>query len=385
MTKLKCLALVASTASLLAASVGSADDAVRIGLIAPLTGSWSSEGQAMRNGVQLLAEEQNARGGLLGKPVEILVEDDGSDPRIASSAAQRLVARGAVAVIGSYASSVTEATQSVFDEASIPQVAVGSTAVRLTEKGLPHFFRICPRDDEQGRVAAATLEAMKAKRVAVLHDNSTYSKGLADQIGTILAEKRKEPVFFDALTPRERNYAPVLRRLMASRPDVVFFTGYYPEAGLLLRQKRRMGWATPFVGGDAVNNPDLVKVAGKSAAAGFLYLSPPVPRDLGAPEARAFVRRYEKRFREPLGSTYGVLAGDAFGVLASAIEATRTTSADAISKALKSGMAFRGFTGAISFDAKGDRVGDLFRVYRIRKDGGSVLYEAGGATRRHAP
>ncbi len=225
---------------------------------------------------------------------------------------------------------------------------------------------------------------MKAKRVAILHDNSTYSKGLADQIEAILRAKRIEIVFLDALAPKERDYSRVLRRLRSSRPDIVFFTGYYPEAGLLLRQKRQMGWSAPFIGGDAVNNPDLVRIGGKSAAEGFLYLSPPVPRDLGAPEARAYVRRYERKFHEPLGSTYGVLAGDAFGVLVTAIEATRTTSADAISKALKSGLDLRGFTGAISFDDKGDRVGDFFRVYRILKDGSSALYEAAATARRAA-
>ena len=152
-----------------------------------------------------------------------------------------------------------------------PEIAVGSTAVRLTEKGLQRFFRICPRDDEQGRVAADTLAAMKAHRVALLHDNSTYSKGLADQISAILLGAKHIPlVFFDALTPNELDYSPILARLRAARPDVVFFTGYYPEAGLLLKEKRRAGWKVPFIGGDAANNPDLVEIAGRGAAEGFL-------------------------------------------------------------------------------------------------------------------
>ena len=134
------------------ATVGSARaaDTVKVGLMAPITGPWASEGQEMKRNVELLAAEQNAKGGLLGKQVEVIVEDDGGDPRTASLAAQRLTTKGVVAVIGTYGSAVTEASQAIFDEADIVQVANGSTAVRLTEKGLKHFFRTCPRDDEQG-------------------------------------------------------------------------------------------------------------------------------------------------------------------------------------------------------------------------------------------
>ena len=117
----------------------------------------------MKRNVELLAAEQNARGGLLGKQVELVVEDDGGDPRTASLAAQRLTTKGVVAVVGTYGSAVTEATQTIFDEAGIIQVANGSTAVRLTEKGLKYFFRTCPRDDEQGRVARGAIQKSQAE------------------------------------------------------------------------------------------------------------------------------------------------------------------------------------------------------------------------------
>jgi branched-chain amino acid transport system substrate-binding protein len=93
-----------------------------------------------------------------------------------------------------------------------------------------------------------------------------------------------EIVFFDALTPGERDYSAILSQLRARAPEVVLFTGYFPEAGLLLRQKKGMGWDVPFIGGDATNNPDLVSIAGKEAAEGFMFLSPPVPQDLDSPK-----------------------------------------------------------------------------------------------------
>lgn len=363
---------LAVAVSLLATGSASAADTIKIGLMAPLTGSWASEGQDMKRNVELLAAEQNAKGGLLGKQVEVIVEDDGGDPRTAALAAQRLVTKGAVAVVGTYGSAVTEATQTILDEAGIIQIANGSTAVRLTEKGLKLFLRTCPRDDEQGRVGAATLERMGAKKVAILHDGSAYSKGLADEINAIVAKKTKV-VFFDALTPKEQDYSAILTKLRAAGPDVVFFTGYYPEAGLLLKQKSQMGWKVPFIGGDAINNPDLVKIAGKDAAAGFRFLSPPVPKDLDTPDARAYVAAYQKKYGEAPSSIYGVLAGDGFRVIVKAIETSKSTDATKVRAALSALKDFPGFTGKIGFNAKGDRVGELYRVYAVDAAGAFVL------------
>ena len=349
-------------------------EALKVGLLAPLTGPWASEGQEMKRNLELLTAEQNARGGLLGKKVELLVEDDGGDPRTASLAAQRLATQGVFAVVGTYGSAVTEATQSILDEAGVVQIANGSTAVRLTEKGLKHFFRTCPRDDEQGRVAVEAILRSKPGRVAVLHDSSAYSKGLADEIVALLKKRGQAPVFFDALTPKEQDYSAILTKLKAANPEVVFFTGYYPEAGLLLKQKRQMGFVVPFLGGDAINNPDLVKIAGKEASVGFRFLSPPVPKDLDTAEARAYLSGYERKFGEAPSSIYGVLAGDGFRVIARAVEATKSTSADRLSEYLVSGLKdFPGYTGKIAFNAKGDRVGELYRVYQVDAEGRFVL------------
>jgi branched-chain amino acid transport system substrate-binding protein len=351
-----------------------AADTVKIGLMAPMTGSWASEGQEMKRNVELLANELNAKGGLNGKKVEILVEDDGGDPRTASLAAQRLSTKGVVAVIGTYGSAVTEASQNIFDEAGIVQVANGSTAVRLTEKKLTTFFRTCPRDDEQGKVGAAAIQKLGAKRIALLHDSSAYSKGLADEINGILKAQKANVVFFDALTPKEQDYSAILTKMKAANPDVVFFTGYYPEAGLLLKQKRQMGWKVPFVGGDAINNPDLVKIAGKEAAEGFMFLSPPVPKDLDTPEAKGYLAAYKKAYGETPASIYGVLAGDGFRVVAKAIEGAKATKGEQVAQYLKNGLKdFPGFTGKIAFNQKGDRVGELYRVYKVDKSGEFVL------------
>ena len=183
-----------------------AADTVKIGLMGPMTGSWASEGQEMKQVLDLLADQYNQQGGVLGKKIEILTEDDGGDPRTASLAANRLATRNIVAVVGTYGSSITEASQNIYDEAGIVQVANGSTAIRLSEKGLKNFFRTCPRDDEQGKVATSTIQKLGAKKVAILHDNTSYAKGLAEESRANLKAAKVEVVFFDALTPGERDY-----------------------------------------------------------------------------------------------------------------------------------------------------------------------------------
>ena len=372
--KKQLLTLVAALGLALGGGAAQAAETVKIGLMAPLTGSWASEGQGMKNIVELLAEQQNAKGGVLGKQIEVITEDDGGDPRTASLAAQRLTTRGVVAVVGTYGSSVTEASQTIYDEAKIPQVANGSTAIRLTEKGLKLFFRTAPRDDEQGRMAAQTIGKLGFKKVAILHDSTSYAKGLADEANALLKKKGVEVVFFDALTPKESDYTAILTKLKGANPDVVLFTGYYPEAGLLLRQKKGMNWKVPLIGGDATNNVDLVKIAGKEAAEGFYFLSPPQPQDLDTLEARGFLVDYQKKYNELPPSIWAVLAGDGFRVTVAGIAGAKSTDGGKVADYLHAGLKnYSGLSGPISFDAKGDREGDVYRVYKVDAEGKFVL------------
>ena len=153
---MKKLGLLLGVVALLVPSLVLAGD-IKIGLMCPLTGKWASEGQDMKNIVSLLVDETNAKGGINGSKVELVVEDDAGDPRTAALAAQKLASAGVVAVIGTYGSAVTEATQNILAESELVQIGTGSTSVRLTEKGLPLFFRTCPRDDAQGKAAAAAI------------------------------------------------------------------------------------------------------------------------------------------------------------------------------------------------------------------------------------
>lgn len=357
-------------ALLLPAAAVAAD--IKVGLMCPLTGKWASEGQDMKNIVSLLVDETNSKGGINGQKIDLVVEDDAGDPRSAALAAQKLASAGVAAVIGTYGSAVTEASQNILDEAGLVQIGTGSTSVRLTEKGLPLFFRTCPRDDAQGKSAAAAIAKGGYKAVALLHDNSSYAKGLAQETRAVLDKAGVKVVFYDALTPGERDYTAILTKLKAAAPDLVFFTGYYPETGMLLRQKKEMGWDVPMMGGDAANHQDLVKIAGPEAAAGYFFISPPLPQDMDTPEAASFLGAYKARHDSVPVSVWAVLAGDAYKAIEAALAAGKSESAQ-MAAWLKQLKDLPGLSGPLGFDAKGDRVGEFYRTYKVDGKGVFVL------------
>ena len=370
----KRMGIVAAVATAMLCSSFAFAAPIKIGLMAPITGAFASEGQDMQKICELMTEELNKAGGINGNKVQLVIEDDGSTPRSAATAASRLVAADVCAAIGTYGSAVTEASQDIYDEAGIVQIGTGSTSIRLTAKGMKRFFRTCPRDDEQGRVAQSTLAKFGFKKVAILHDNSSYAKGLAEEAQKGLKDAGVPVVFYDALTPSERDYTAILTKLKAADPDLIFFTGYYPEAGMLLRQKKEMHWDVPMMGGDAANNTDLVKIAGKDAAKGYFFISPPSAHDFDTPEAKDFFSRYKAQYNSLPSSVWSVLAGDAFKVIVAALQAGTDANPEAVAKYLKKDLKeYPGLTGKLGFNEKGDRIGDLYKVYEVDGNGGFVL------------
>ena len=370
----KRMGIVAAVATAMLCSSFAFAAPIKIGLMAPITGAFASEGQDMQKICELMTEELNKAGGINGNKVQLVIEDDGSTPRSAATAASRLVAADVCAAIGTYGSAVTEASQDIYDEAGIVQIGTGSTSIRLTAKGMKRFFRTCPRDDEQGRVAQSTLAKFGFKKVAILHDNSSYAKGLAEEAQKGLKDAGVPVVFYDALTPSERDYTAILTKLKAADPDLIFFTGYYPEAGMLLRQKKEMHWDVPMMGGDAANNTDLVKIAGKDAAKGYFFISPPSAHDFDTPEAKDFFSRYKAQYNSLPSSVWSVLAGDAFKVIVAALQAVTDANPEAVAKYLKKDLKeYPGLTGKLGFNEKGDRIGDLYKVYEVDGNGGFVL------------
>ncbi|MBD5608567.1 MAG: ABC transporter substrate-binding protein, partial [Desulfovibrio sp.] len=163
-----------------------------------------------------------------------------------------------------------------------------------------------------------------------------------------------------------------LTKLKSSDPDLIFYTGYYPETGMLLRQKKEMGWDVPMMGGDAANHQDLVKIAGTGAANGYFFVSPPLPQDMDSPEAKSFLSSFKEKYDALPLSIWAVMAGDAYLALESAL-AAGNDDPEKISAWLKKQESIPSLSGPVGFDEKGDRVGDFYRVYTVNDQGQFIL------------
>ena len=348
------------------------------GLQAPITGSWTYEEMA-RNCVQIVAEEINSKGGILGgRKVEIVIGDDQGSPKQSALVAQRMISENVVAVIATYGSSINEPASTIYERQGLLNIAYGSTAVQLTEHGWKYFFRTCFRDDRQGNFFAEFVnDVLEAQNVAIIHDNTTFGKGLAEAARASLEKANKARiVFYDVITPGERDFTPVLSRMNRTNPDVLYFTGYFSEAGLIIRQMRELGSKAIFVGGNAAINDEFIEIAGIDVATGALMTQEPMPTDLKYPESQAFLDEYIRRHGVPPSSPWPVYAADALKVIVAAIEATGSTDSKVLADYIRDEMeGLPGITGPIGFDEVGDRTGAIYMAYEVTADGKFQPYQ----------
>jgi len=351
---------------------------IKIGVQGPITGKWAYEGEGFVKCVKLLAEQLNEKGGLLGRKIEIVTCDDKGEPSDSSLCADKLVAEKVVAVIGSYSSTCTEPASAIYNEANVLQVTPSSTATVLTTKGYKQFFRTCFLDDRQGLFAAEFFIKKGWKKAAFVHDNSTYAKGLAEWARKYYEEKGGQTVFFDAITQGELDFTPILTRIKEADPDVIYFTGYHPDGGLMVKQARELGIIPDivFAAANACNNPEFIEIAGKEAAEGVLVSTEPLPHDLPYPEAKKFIEDFKAKYGEEPASIWWLMAADAFNVIVEAIKGCNCTDTDKMAEYLHTKFKnYPGITGPIiGFDEKGDRLGTIHKFYII-KNGEFVPYE----------
>ncbi len=324
------------------------ENLVRIAVVGPMTGDQSKQGTDLKNGVELAVEEWNEKGGVLGKKIKLFVEDDQHDPKQAVAVANKLVNSGVIGVIGHWNSSATIPASDVYNRTSIPMITPASTNPQVTERGLLNVFRICGRDDQQGKVAAEfALKALKAKKIAILHDKTTYGQGLADEFKKGLGDQGLV-VFYDGLTQGEKDYRAILTSIKGKTPDLFFFGGIYPEGGLLARQAREVGITAPMLSGDGVIDPVFVEIAGPAANGTYLTFAPDTTK---LPAAKEALERYRKSYGEP--GPYSFYAFDAANVLLTGISKAATTEGKKVSETIHS-VTYDGITGRIQFDQKGD-------------------------------
>ncbi|HSQ32372.1 MAG TPA: branched-chain amino acid ABC transporter substrate-binding protein [Gemmatimonadaceae bacterium] len=351
---------------------------IRIGLQAPLTGDMAYEGTGIQKAVTLLVEQTNAAGGIGGRQVELLVEDDRGSAAQAAVAANRLIERGAIAVIGGYNSTATEVSAAIHNQAGVLQITPSATATQISQNGYARFFRTCGTDDRQGIFAAELIdEGMGYSRVALLHDFSIYARGLADWTRVSLQQRGLSVVYEDGINPETQDFRRTLADIAGSGAQVVYFTGYWGQAGLLLGQAAEAGLDAQWMLGDASNNPEVIRMAGVENARGVIITTVPLPGDIDTDMARTFRAAFAARYGSEPESVYWVEAADAYRLIEQAIRGTGSTDAARLADYLHHDLrSFAGITGTIEgFDANGDRRGTLYRAYVVDAAGVIVPYQ----------
>jgi len=350
MVRRRLLAIVIMSAAALGARPAGAE--ILIATAGPMTGIYAWAGERYQRGAGLAVEDLNARGGVLGQRVELIVGDDFCDPDQAVALARKLASDGVVFVAGHWCSHASIPASKVYEEAGILQIAPGSASAILTDEGGPNVFRVCGRDDQQGaKVADYLADHWSSKGIAILDDGTTWGAGVADGARRRLNQRGVTLAVDETFAPDQEEYSALVSRMQAANVDVFFLGGYHREAGLILRQAHDRGYGLQLVANSAMALEDFPMIAG-AGLEGTLMAAMTYTGD--HPQAKDVVAQFHAQGYEPLGYTLYTYA--AVLVWAQAVEAAGSLDLDAVIDAMHS-REFDTVLGRIGFDEKGDVTG----------------------------
>jgi branched-chain amino acid transport system substrate-binding protein len=324
-------------------------DPIKVGVFADMSGRTSMFGSATARGVKLAAEEINRAGGIDGRPVKIVVADDQGLPSGAVTSVKELIQDDRVdALIGEVASSNSLAAAPWAQEAQVPMISPSSTNPKVTQVG-SYIFRTAFVDPRQGwAMARFARQTLRAKTAAILGDvNSTYSQGMTKSFSNEFRRRGGRIVALQFYTQDDVEFQNQVRALRRSRPDVIYLPGYYPQAGAIAKEARRLGMQQPILGGDGWDSPRLFEIAG--SALSNTYMSNHYAEDDPSLVVRDFATRYAARYGEPPDSL-AALAYDTMNLLADALRRARTTESEKLRDAIAQTRNFHGVTGDLTLD-----------------------------------
>jgi branched-chain amino acid transport system substrate-binding protein len=327
------------------------NETIKVGEVNPITGAIGRYGTTCHQGIQLAIDQANAGGGVLGKKIDLLTEDNQSQAGQTSTIVRKFVTQDkVVAIIGDLTSSATLEGGPIAQAARIPMVTPLATNPKVTEIG-DYIFRVCFIDEFQGKVMARfALANLKAKKAAILTDTKQdYSVGLSGFFKETFVSGGAIVVREQSYSSGDTDFRAQLTSIKAAGPDVVFLPGYYPEVGIILKEARQLGIAVPFIGCEAWDSPTLLQVAGK--AADGCYFS----NQFSAGDPSPVVQDFAKVYREKCGSlpdNFAALGYDAANVILDAIKRAGSINSTAIRDALSQTKDFLGVSGHITIDAQ---------------------------------
>ncbi len=346
------------------AGVGFTADSIKLGVAGPHSGDLASYGIPTVKAAELVVKEINAKGGVLGKKVELLVEDDVCKPEVATNTATKLVSEKVDVVLGHICSGATKAALGIYKDSKIIAMSPSATNPALTQSGdYPNFFRTIASDDAQAKLEVDfALNVLKVKKIAVLHDKGDYGKGLAEFAKGFLEQApQAEIVLYEGITPGAVDYSAVVQKIKRSRAEAVIFGGYHPEASKIVSQMRKKRMKTIFISDDGVKDETFIKVAQKYAEG--VYATG--PKDVSKnPMAIAAEEAHKKAYGEDPGAFF-LNAYAATLALLNGVEKAGSTDYNAVEKALRTQYVDTPL-GKIRFDEKGDAVGVGFSMYQVQ-------------------
>ena len=360
-TTATCFAIALSTPALTLA-----DDTIKFGVAGAHSGDLASYGLPTVNAAQLVIDKVNAAGGVNGKMVELLVEDDVCKPEVATNTATKLVSDGVDVVLGHICSGATKAALPIYKNAGVLVMSPSATNPALTQSGeYPNFFRTIAPDDAQAQVDVEfALNTLNYTKIAVIHDKGDYGKGFAEFAKKFLEDSGKaEVVLFEGVTPGAVDYSAIVQKIKRSGAEAVMFGGYHPEASKIISMMRKKRLKTDFISDDGVKDNTFIKVAGKNAEGAYAS----GPKDTTAnPLSKEAFAAHKAKYNADAGAFFENAYSAALAML-NAIEKADSTELEALKKALQTEKVDTP-VGNIYFDEKGDAVGVGFSVYQV-KDG----------------
>jgi len=355
-------AVVAGAALLMATSAAKAQ--IRIATAGPMTGQYASFGEQMRRGAEMAVKDINDAGGVLGKQLILEIGDDACDPKQAVAVANSMAAKGVVFMAGHFCSGSSIPASDVYAEEGILQISPASTNPKLTERKLPNVFRVCGRDDQQGLVAGTFLkEKFGGKNIAIIHDKTSYGKGLADETKKTLNSLGKSEKMYEAFTAGEKDYSALVSKLKQNAVDVLYVGGYHTEAGLIVRQMRQQGMKTVLISGDALVTDEYWSITGPAGEGTLMTFSPDPAKE--AANAK-LVAAFKATGYTPEG--YTLYTYGAIQAWVQAVTTAGSVETPKVMKALKKGE-YQTVLGKIGFDAKGDVSAPGYVFYEWSKGG----------------
>jgi branched-chain amino acid transport system substrate-binding protein len=354
------------------ALAGTAQAQIKIGVAGPITGPNAAFGAQLKNGTEQAAEDINAAGGINGQKITVTVGDDVSDPKQGVSVANKFTADGVKFVVGHFNSGVTMPASEVYQENGILEITPAATNPKITERGMWNIFRTCGRDDQQGAVAAAyILKNMKGKKIAIVHDKTTYGQGLAEETKKGINKGGLKEVLYEGINLGEKDFSALVSKIKAAGADLVYWGGLHTEGGLIVRQMRDQGVRAPLMGGDGITSDEFASIGGPGVE-GTLMTFAPDPRK--RPEAKAVVEKFKKKNFDP--EAYTLYSYAAVEIIKQAAEQAKSLDPKKVAEVIRSGKKFKTVIGELGYDKKGDITRPDYVMYVWKKDpSGKITYQ----------